>query len=118
MALWSSADLTYSITTKCEDDMATPNPLVPVKGSGPRSGFTPVRAMLMQTRCQMRVDSPGKNKGSDPRRDDGRIYDDNYLDDEDADWVSTGQGQNLQVTPVLRWPGSPARKGSGFDCLV
>ncbi|MBN3596478.1 hypothetical protein I6K83_28080 [Escherichia coli] len=33
-------------------------------------------------------------------------YDDNYLDDEDADWTRPGRGRNLQVIPVLRWPGN------------
>lgn len=39
--------------------------------------------------------------------------DDNYLDDEDADWKTTAQGQKAPGTPVLRWRGSresPGRK--------
>lgn len=39
--------------------------------------------------------------------------DDNYLDDEDADWKTTAQGQKAPGTPVSRWRGSresPGRK--------
>ncbi len=32
--MWGSADLLWKLPTRCEDDMATPNPLEPVKGAG------------------------------------------------------------------------------------
>ncbi|WP_410972195.1 phage tail tube protein [Escherichia coli] len=41
-------------------------------------------------------------------------YDDNYLDDEDADWTATGRGRSLQEIPVftLAWkPGEEGQKG-------
>lgn len=41
-------------------------------------------------------------------------YDDNYLDDEDADWVSTGQGQKSAGDTSFTLARSPARKGSAI----
>lgn len=41
-------------------------------------------------------------------------YDDNYLDDEDADWTATGQGQKSagDTSFTLAWkPGEEGQKG-------
>ncbi len=39
-------------------------------------------------------------------------YDDNYLDDEDADWTATGQGQkSAGDNQFYAWPGKPGEEG-------
>ncbi len=91
--------------------MATPNPLEPVKGAGTTlwvyNGKGDAYANPLSDDDWQRL---AKVKDLTPGEMTAESYDDNYLDDEDADWTATGQGQNLQVIPVLRWPGNRERK--------
>ncbi|QMM75422.1 phage tail protein [Escherichia coli] len=73
--------------------MPTPNPLEPVKGSGTTlwlySGQGDPYANPLSDDDWTRL---AKIKDLTPGEMTAESYDDNYLDDEDADWVSTGQG--------------------------
>ncbi len=91
--------------------MATPNPLAPVKGAGTTlwvyTGTGDAYANPLSDDDWQRL---AKVKDLTPGEMTAESYDDNYLDDEDADWTATGRDRNLRVIPVLRWPGNRERK--------
>ncbi len=93
--------------------MATPNPLAPVKGSGTTlwvyTGKGDAYANPLSDDEWTRL---AKIKDLTPGEMTAESYDDNYLDVRMLTGYPPGRGRNLPVTPVLRWPGSPARKGS------
>ena len=74
--------------------MATPNPLEPVKGAGTTlwvyNGKGDAYANPLSDDDWQRL---AKVKDLTPGEMTAESYDDNYLDDEDADWTATGQGQ-------------------------
>ncbi|EOM9508605.1 phage tail tube protein, partial [Escherichia coli] len=74
--------------------MATPNPLEPVKGAGTTlwvyNGKADAYANPLSDDGWQRL---AKVKDLTPGEMTAEPYDDNYLDDEDADWSATGQGQ-------------------------
>ncbi|OSL39394.1 major tail protein [Escherichia coli TA464] len=92
--------------------MATPNPLAPVKGSGTTlwvyTGKGDAYATPLSDDGWTRL---AKIKDLTPGEMTAESYDDNYLDDEDADWVSTGQGQKSagDTSFTLAW--KPGEKG-------
>lgn len=92
--------------------MATPNPLEPVKGSGTTlwlySGKGDAYANPLSDDDWTRL---AKIKELTPGEMTAESYDDNYLDDEDADWVSTGQGQKSagDTSFTLAW--KPGEEG-------
>ena len=95
--------------------MATPNPLEPVKGAGTTlwvyngkgdAYANPLSDDDWQRLAQVKDLTPGEMT-AEP-------YDDNYLDDEDADWTATGQGQKSagDTSFTLAWkPGEEGQKG-------
>ncbi|EES9895250.1 phage tail protein, partial [Escherichia coli] len=95
--------------------MATPNPLAPVKGAGTTlwvyngqgdAYANPLSDDNWQRLAQVKDLTPGEMT-AEP-------YDDNYLDDEDADWTATGQGQKSagDTSFTLAWkPGEEGQKG-------
>lgn len=87
--------------------MATPNPLEPVKGAGTTlwvyNGKGDAYANPLSDDDWQRL---AKVKDLTPGEMTAESYDDNYLDDEDG----PGRDRNLQVIPVLRWPGNRERK--------
>lgn len=93
--------------------MTTPNPLAPVKGatttlwiySGSGNPFANPLSDVDWTRL-------AKIKDLQPGELTAESNDDTYLDDEDADWTATAQGQKSAGRPVLRWPGNLPRAGS------
>lgn len=91
--------------------MPTPNPLAPVKVPVPRSGCTPERVTLSPTHSLISTGIAAKIKELTPGEMTAESYDDTYLDDEDADWNATAQGQNLLATPLSPSPGSRVKKG-------
>ncbi|MEE7282442.1 phage tail protein [Escherichia coli O4:H2] len=92
--------------------MATPNPLAPVKGSGTTlwvyTGKGDAYANPLSDDEWTRL---AKIKDLTPGEMTAESYDDNYLDDEDADWVATGQGQKSagDTSFTLAW--KPGEKG-------
>ncbi|EIV1636162.1 phage tail protein, partial [Escherichia coli] len=92
--------------------MATPNPLEPVKGAGTTlwvyTGKGDAYANPLSDDEWTRL---AKIKDLTPGEMTAESYDDNYLDDEDADWVSTGQGQKSagDTSFTLAW--KPGEKG-------
>lgn len=74
--------------------MSTPNPLEPVKGAGTTlwvyNGQGDAYANPLSDDDWQRL---AKVKDLTPGEMTAEPYDDNYLDDEDADWSATGQGQ-------------------------
>ncbi len=101
--------------TRCEDDMATPNPLEPVKGAGTTlwvyNGKGDAYANPLSDDDWQRL---AKVKDLTPGEMTAEPYDDNYLDDEDADWTATGQGQKSagDTSFTLAWkPGEEGQKG-------
>ncbi|HBA7002017.1 TPA: phage tail protein [Escherichia coli] len=94
--------------------MPTPNPLEPVKGSGTTlwlySGNGDAYANPLSDDDWMRL---AKIKDLTPGEMTAESYDDNYLDDDDADWVSTGQGQKSagDTSFTLAWkPGEAGQQ--------
>ncbi|EHW79767.1 major tail protein V [Escherichia coli DEC10D] len=95
--------------------MPTPNPLAPVKGAGTTlwvyngqgdAYANPLSDDNWQRLAQVKDLTPGEMT-AEP-------YDDNYLDDEDADWTATGQGQKSagDTSFTLAWkPGEEGQKG-------
>ncbi|HEE9632842.1 TPA: phage tail protein, partial [Escherichia coli] len=74
--------------------MAIPNPLEPVKGAGTTLwvyiGTGDAYANPLSDDDWQRL---AKVKDLTPGEMTAESYDDNYLDDEEADWTATGQGQ-------------------------
>ncbi|MXD17818.1 fimbria/pilus outer membrane usher protein, partial [Escherichia coli] len=74
--------------------MPTPNPLAPVKGAGTtlwvyKGNGDPYANPLSDVDWSRLA----KVKDLTPGELTAESYDDSYLDDEDADWTATGQGQ-------------------------
>lgn len=95
--------------------MATPNPLEPVKGAGTTlwvyNGKADAYANPLSDDDWQRL---AKVKDLTPGEMTAESYDDNYLDDEDADWSATGQGQKSagDTSFTLAWkPGEEGQKG-------
>ena len=95
--------------------MATPNPLEPVKGAGTTlwvyNGKGDAYANPLSDDDWQRL---AKVKDLTPGEMTAESYDDNYLDDEDADWTATGQGQKSagDTSFTLAWkPGEDGHKG-------
>ncbi|MHB9189913.1 phage tail protein [Escherichia coli] len=95
--------------------MATPNPLEPVKGAGTTlwvyNGKGDAYANPLSDDDWQRL---AKVKDLTPGEMTAEPYDDNYLDDEDADWTATGQGQKSagDTSFTLAWkPGEEGQKG-------
>ncbi|EEC9069812.1 phage tail protein, partial [Escherichia coli] len=92
--------------------MATPNPLEPVKGAGPTlwvyNGKGDAYANPLSDDDWQRL---AKVKDLTPGEMTAEPYDDNYLDDEDADWTATGQGQKSagDTSFTLAW--KPGEEG-------
>ena len=92
--------------------MATPNPLEPVKGAGTTlwvyNGKGDAYANPLSDDDWQRL---AKVKDLTPGEMTAESYDDNYLDDEDADWTATGQGQKSagDTSFTLAW--KPAESG-------
>ncbi|EET1929687.1 phage tail protein, partial [Escherichia coli] len=94
--------------------MATPNPLEPVKGAGTTlwvyNGKGDAYANPLSDDDWQRL---AKVKDLTPGEMTAEPYDDNYLDDEDADWTATGQGQKSAGDTgfTLAWkPGEEGQK--------
>ncbi|EHB7691593.1 phage tail protein [Escherichia coli] len=95
--------------------MPTPNPLAPVKGAGTTlwvyTGKGDAYANPLSDDDWQRL---AKVKDLTPGEMTAESYDDNYLDDEDADWSATGQGQKSagDTSFTLAWkPGEEGQKG-------
>ncbi|EIX4511017.1 phage tail protein [Escherichia coli] len=95
--------------------MPTPNPLKPVKGAGTTlwvyNGSGDAYANPLSEENWQRL---AKVKDLTPGELTAESYDDNYLDDEDADWTATGQGQKSagDTSFTLAWkPGEEGQKG-------
>ncbi|ENQ6443832.1 phage tail protein [Citrobacter freundii] len=92
--------------------MPTPNPLMPVKGSGTTlwvyAGNGDAYANPLSDNDWSRL---AKVKDLTPGELTAESYDDSYLDDEDADWTATGQGQKSagDTSFTLAW--KPGEKG-------
>ena len=82
--------------------MATPNPLEPVKGAGTTlwvyNGKGDAYANPLSDDDWQRL---AKVKDLTPGEMTAESYDDNYLDDEDADWTATGPIKS--VFRMARW---------------
>ncbi|WP_115734894.1 phage tail protein [Escherichia coli] len=92
--------------------MPTPNPLAPVKGAGTTlwvyNGSGDPYANPLSDNDWSRL---AKIKDLTPGELTAESYDDSYLDDEDADWTATGQGQKSagDTSFTLAWmPGEQA----------
>ncbi|WP_137413322.1 phage tail tube protein, partial [Escherichia coli] len=97
--------------------MATPNPLEPVKGAGTTlwvyNGKGDAYANPLSDDDWQRL---AKVKDLTPGEMTAEPYDDNYLDDEDADWTATGQGQKSagDTSFTLAWkPGEEGQTATG-----
>ncbi|MBI6513161.1 Uncharacterised protein [Proteus vulgaris] len=94
--------------------MPTPNPLAPVKGAGTTlwiySGTEdPLKAPFDDTDWTRLA----KIKELQPGEITADSYDDTYLDDEDADWKATAQGEKSagEANITLAWkPGEQGQK--------
>lgn len=92
--------------------MATPNPLAPVKGAGTTlwiytgSGTpNPLNDIDWVRLAQIKDITPGEMTAES--------YDDTYIDDDNADWTATGQGQKSagDTSFTLAWkPGDAGQK--------
>ncbi len=94
--------------------MPTPNPLAPVKGSGTTlwvyNGNGDPYANPLTDADWSRL---AKVKDLTPGELTAESYDDSYLDDEDADWTVTGQGQKSagDTSFTLAWkPGEAGQQ--------
>ncbi|WP_279240285.1 phage tail tube protein, partial [Escherichia coli] len=99
--------------------MPTPNPLAPVKGAGTTlwvyTGKGDAYANPLSDDDWQRL---AKVKDLTPGEMTAESYDDNYLDDEDADWSATGQGQKSagDTSFTLAWkPGEEGAYSALFD---
>jgi hypothetical protein len=88
--------------------MATPNPLAPLKAPGQRSGCIPDQAR--ESAGRYRLDAPRSGQGTDAGELTADSFDDTYIDDPNADWTATGQGQKSAGDTSLPWPGNPANR--------
>ncbi|EOL0624699.1 phage minor tail protein G [Escherichia coli] len=94
--------------------MPTPNPLAPVKGAGTTlwvyNGNGDPYANPLSDNDWSRL---AKVKDLTPGELTAESYDDSYLDDEDADWAATGQGQKSagDTSFTLAWmPGEQGQQ--------
>ncbi|ELN1211574.1 phage tail protein [Escherichia coli] len=94
--------------------MPTPNPLAPVKGAGTTlwvyNGSGDPYANPLSDNDWSRL---AKVKDLTPGELTAESYDDSYLDDEDADWTATGQGQKSagDTSFTLAWmPGEQGQQ--------
>ncbi|EFB4929872.1 phage tail protein [Escherichia coli] len=94
--------------------MPTPNPLAPVKGAGTTlwvyNGSGDPYANPLSDNDWSRL---AKIKDLTPGELTAESYDDSYLDDEDADWTATGQGQKSagDTSFTLAWmPGEQGQQ--------
>ncbi len=91
--------------------MATPNPLEPVKGAGTTlwvyNGKGDAYANPLSDADWQRL---AKVKDLTPGEMTAESYDDNYRMMKTQTGPRPGRGRNLQVIPVLRWPGNRERK--------
>lgn len=94
--------------------MPTPNPLAPVKGAGTTlwvyNGSGDPYANPLSDNDWSRM---AKVKDLTPGELTAESYDDSYLDDEDADWTATGQGQKSagDTSFTLAWmPGEQGQQ--------
>lgn len=95
--------------------MPTPNPLAPVKGAGTTlwlyTGTGDPYASPLSDTDWTRL---AKIKDLTPGEMTAESYDDTYLDDEDADWSSTAQGEKSagDTSFTLAWkPGEVGQQG-------
>ena len=95
--------------------MATPNPLAPVKGAGTTlwlyTGKGDPYGNPLSDADWTRL---AKIKDLTPGEMTAESYDDTYLDDDDADWSSTGQGEKSagDTSFTLAWkPGESGQQG-------
>jgi uncharacterized protein YjdB len=95
--------------------MATPNPLAPVKGAGTTlwlyTGKGDPYSNPLSDADWTRL---AKIKDLTPGEMTAESYDDTYLDDDDADWSSTGQGEKSagDTSFTLAWkPGESGQQG-------
>lgn len=95
--------------------MTTPNPLAPVKGAGTTlwlyTGNGNPYANPLNDADWTRL---AKIKDLTPGEMTAESYDDTYLDDDDADWSSTAQGEKSagDTTFTLAWkPGETGQQG-------
>ncbi|EPK2070051.1 phage tail protein [Escherichia coli] len=94
--------------------MPTPNPLAPVKGAGTtlwvyKGNGDPYANPLSDVDWSRLA----KVKDLTPGELSAESYDDSYLDDEDADWTATGQGQKSagDTSFTLAWmPGEQGQQ--------
>lgn len=92
--------------------MPTPNPLAPVKGAGTTLWlYTGTGNAFANPLSDIDWNRLAKIKELTPGEMTAESYDDTYLDDEDADWNATAQGQNLLAIPRSPSPGSRVKKG-------
>ncbi|AHE71470.1 tail protein [Enterobacter ludwigii] len=95
--------------------MTTPNPLAPVKGAGTTlwlyTGNGDPYSNPLSDADWTRL---AKIKDLTPGEMTAESYDDTYLDDDDADWSSTGQGEKSagDTSFTLAWkPGESGQQG-------
>lgn len=95
--------------------MATPNPLAPVKGAGTTFWiYTGTGDPFSNPMAEVDWSRLAKIKDLQPGEVTAESYDDNYLDDEDADWNATGQGAKSagEANITLAWkPGESGQQG-------
>ncbi|EEW2536517.1 phage tail protein [Escherichia coli] len=95
--------------------MTTPNPAAPVKGAGTTLWvYTGKGDPYANPLSDVDWERLAKVKDLAPGDMTAEYYDDNYLDDDDADWVSTGQGQKSagDTSFTLAWkPGENGQRG-------
>lgn len=95
--------------------MTTPNPLVPVKGAGTTFWvFSGSGDPFYNPTSNVGWTRLAKIKDLQPGEVTAESYDDNYLDDDDADWNSTGQGAKSagEANITLAWkPGESGQQG-------
>lgn len=95
--------------------MATPNPLAPVKGAGTTFWlYTGNNDPFYNPLSDDGWTRLAKIKDLQPGEITADSYDDNYLDDENADWNATAQGEKSagEANITLAWkPGESGQKG-------
>lgn len=94
--------------------MATPTPLEPVKGAGTTLWiFTGTGDPFANPLSDAGWTRLAKIKDLTPGELTAESYDDSYLDDEDADWANTAQGEKSagEASFTLAWkPGEPGQQ--------
>lgn len=95
--------------------MPVPNPVMPVKGAGTtlwvyKGNGDPYANPLSDVDWSRLA----KVKDLTPGELSAESYDDSYLDDEDADWTATGQGQKSagDTSFTLAWIPVPIKSAS------